>query len=107
MTLDLRDLEVFLAVERQGSFSRAASELLVSQPAVSERIRHLERVVGTEVFERTTRGASLTPAGEQLLPFAKRCAAIAAGGAVPIGDFDVGPARGIGVERTIDEHEEI
>ena len=78
MALDLRDLEVFLAVARRGSFGRAAGELLVSQPAVSERIRHLERVVGTPVFERTTRGATLTPAGEQLLPFAQRCAAIAA-----------------------------
>ena len=77
MTLDLRDLEVFLAVVRRGSFSRAANELLVSQPAVSERIRHLERVVGTEVFDRTTRGATLTTAGEQLLPYAQRCAALA------------------------------
>jgi len=77
MSLDLRDLEVFLAVTRQGSFGRAANELRVSQPAVSERIRHLERVVGTRVFERTTRGATLTPAGEQLLPYARRCAALA------------------------------
>ena len=78
MALDLRDLEAFLAVARRGSFSRAAGELLVSQPAVSERIRHLERAVGTPVFERTTRGATLTAAGEQLLPFAQRCAVIAA-----------------------------
>jgi len=77
MGLDLRDLEVFLAVARKGSFGRAANELLVSQPAVSERIRHLERVVGTRVFDRTTRGATLTPAGEQLLPYAQRCAALA------------------------------
>ena len=77
MGLDLRDLEVFLAVVRQGSFGKAANELLVSQPAVSERVRHLERVVGTQVFDRSTRGAALTPAGEQLLPFAQRCAALA------------------------------
>jgi DNA-binding transcriptional LysR family regulator len=49
----------------------------VSQPAVSERIRHLERVVGTRVFDRSTRGVALTPAGEHLLPFAQRCAALA------------------------------
>jgi DNA-binding transcriptional LysR family regulator len=77
MTLDLRDLEVFLAVVRRGSFSSAAGELLVSQPAVSERVRHLERVVGTRMFDRTTLGATLTPAGEQLLPFAQRCATLA------------------------------
>jgi DNA-binding transcriptional LysR family regulator len=77
MALDLRDLEFFLAVVREGSFGRAASELIVTQPAVSDRIRHLERVVGTEVFERTARGAVLTPAGEQLLPYAERCTALA------------------------------
>ena len=77
MSLDLRDLEVFLAVARRGSFSRAANELLVSQPAVSERIRNLERALGARVFDRTTRGATLTPAGDQLLPYAQRCAALA------------------------------
>jgi len=75
--LDPRDLEVFLAVERQGSFGRAAVELLVTQPAVSERVRHLERVVGRPLFERTTRGAALTTAGETLLPYARRCVALA------------------------------
>jgi DNA-binding transcriptional LysR family regulator len=77
MDLDLRDLAFFLAVERQGSFGRAAGELLVSQPAVSERIRHLERVVGGALFDRTSRGAVLTPAGTALLPYARRCVALA------------------------------
>ena len=77
MSLDLRDVAFFLAVERHGSFGRAASELMVTQPAVSERIRHLERVVGRSLFDRTTRGAVLTPAGRGLLPYAHRCAALA------------------------------
>jgi DNA-binding transcriptional LysR family regulator len=77
MDLDLRDLSFFLAVDRQGSFGRAATELLVSQPAVSERIRHLERVVGSALFDRTSRGAVLTPAGTALLPYARRCVALA------------------------------
>src|SRR6476660_8679257 len=77
MALDLRDLEFFLAVARHGSFGRAAAALIVSQPAVSERMRHLERVVGADVFERTARGAVLTAAGEQLLPYAERCTALA------------------------------
>jgi len=77
MDLDLHDLAVYLAVVREGSFGRAATSLLVSQPAVSERIRHLERVVGRPVFERTSRGAALTPAGEQLLPYAQRCLTLA------------------------------
>jgi DNA-binding transcriptional LysR family regulator len=75
--LDPRDLQVFLAVERHGSFGRAAVELMVTQPAVSERVRHLERVVGRSLFERTTRGASLTTAGETLLPYARRGVALA------------------------------
>ncbi len=73
MALDLQDLTVFVAVQRHGSFGRAASELLVTQPAVSERIRHLERVLARQVFERTPRGVRLTPAGEALLPYARRC----------------------------------
>ena len=77
MDLDLRDLAFFLAVERQGSFGRAARELMVTQPAVSERVRHLERVVGRAVFERTSRGAVPTPAGSALLPYARRCVALA------------------------------
>jgi DNA-binding transcriptional LysR family regulator len=77
MVLDLHDLEVFLAVERQGSFGRAATTLLVTQPAVSERIRQLERVIGRSVFERGRRGTTLTPAGEALLPYARRCITLA------------------------------
>jgi DNA-binding transcriptional LysR family regulator len=77
MSLDLRDLTVFLAVERKGSFGRAATELLITQPAVSERIRHLEREIGRPVFERSARGVKLTEAGEALLPYARRCDALA------------------------------
>jgi DNA-binding transcriptional LysR family regulator len=77
MSVSLEDMRVLAAVAEHGSFGRAAIELLVSQPAVSERIRHLERAVGMQLFERTTRGAVLTPAGEQLLPYAQRCLALA------------------------------
>jgi DNA-binding transcriptional LysR family regulator len=73
MDVDLRDLAVFLAVERQGSFGRAATELMISQPAVSERVRHLERAMGRELFDRTPRGTVLTSAGRALLPYAHRC----------------------------------
>jgi DNA-binding transcriptional LysR family regulator len=65
-------MSVFLAVVRQGSFSRAASSLLVSQPSVSERIVRLERTLGTKLFERGARGTSLTPAGSRFLPYAER-----------------------------------
>jgi DNA-binding transcriptional LysR family regulator len=75
--MELTDLRVFLAVAETGSFSRAAGELVRTQPAVSERVAGLERSVGTALFERTSRGARLTARGEQLLPYARRCIAIA------------------------------
>jgi DNA-binding transcriptional LysR family regulator len=72
MVMEAQDMAVFLAVVREGSFGRAATALLVSQPAVSERVVRLERAVGATLFNRGNRGASLTPAGERLLPYAQR-----------------------------------
>jgi DNA-binding transcriptional LysR family regulator len=100
MTLDLRDLEVFLAVARRGSFGRAANELLVSQPAVSERVRNLERALGARVFERTTRGAALTPAGEQLLPYAQRCTALAEEAVAVVQQHELHPRLVVAVHST-------
>lgn len=65
-------MSVFLAVVREGSFGRAATTLLVSQPSVSERVVRLERLVGVRLFNRTNRGATLTAAGQRLLPYAQR-----------------------------------
>jgi DNA-binding transcriptional LysR family regulator len=77
MAMELTDLRVFLAVAETGSFSRAAGALVRTQPAVSERVAGLERTVGAPLFERTSRGARLTTRGEQLVPYARRCIAIA------------------------------
>ena len=60
------DLEAFLAVAEVQSFSQAASELGLSQPAVTARIKHLEQVIGIPLFHRTTRRVSLTEAGVRL-----------------------------------------
>lgn len=65
-------MHVFLAVVREGSFGRAATTLLVSQPSVSERVVHLERTVGARLFDRSNRGATLTSAGQRFLPYAQR-----------------------------------
>jgi DNA-binding transcriptional LysR family regulator len=65
MDLDLTDLSTFLEVAVQGSFGRAATALHLSQPSVSTRIAGLERTVGSSLFTRTTRGASLTSAGRK------------------------------------------
>ena len=100
MAIDLRDLEVFLAVEQHGSFGRAGRQLLISQPAVSGRIRNLERTVGHPVFVRSTTGVTLTPAGEALVPYARRCVALAAEGEVAARAADGVPPFGIAVHST-------
>jgi DNA-binding transcriptional LysR family regulator len=56
------------AVARTGSFSAAARERHVSQPALSKGIAQLERALGGKLFARSTQGVSPTPFGEQLLP---------------------------------------
>lgn len=64
--LRLRDLHVFLAVVRLGSMARAARELGVSQPAVSEVIADLEHALGIKLLERGARGVTATAYGEAL-----------------------------------------
>jgi DNA-binding transcriptional LysR family regulator len=70
-SIALEHLEIFRAVVRQGSFSRAAVEMHLSQPAVSQRIRYLESVLGVLLFDRQ-RGTAvrLTAAGAHFLEFA-------------------------------------
>jgi DNA-binding transcriptional LysR family regulator len=72
MPIEAQDMVVFVTVVRDGSFGRAAASLMISQPAVSERVVRLERLVGATLFTRGNRGATLTPAGERLLPYAQR-----------------------------------
>ncbi|WP_281689017.1 LysR family transcriptional regulator [Pseudonocardia thermophila] len=68
----LRDLRYFVAVAEEGSFTKAATErLFVSQPALSKQIRQLESRLRAELFTRSARSVTLTPAGEALLPRAK------------------------------------
>jgi aminoethylphosphonate catabolism LysR family transcriptional regulator len=62
----------FLAVALRGSFSAAARNLGVSQPTVTNQVKQIEQRHGVELFYRSGRGATLTPAGETLLPFIQR-----------------------------------
>ncbi len=57
-------LEDFLALAASGNFSRAAQERHMTQPAFSRRVRALEEWVGTELFDRSSQPATLTPVGE-------------------------------------------
>jgi LysR family carnitine catabolism transcriptional activator len=70
--MDRRHLEYFLAVADLGSFTRAASALLIAQPSLSQAIAALERDLGSKLFERHGRGVRLTPAGDALVEPARR-----------------------------------
>ena len=70
--MDLFALETFLAVAEERSFSRAATRLHRTQPAVSQTIAKLEGELGESLFERSARDGSLTDAGEVLREYAQK-----------------------------------
>jgi len=72
MAIDLSQIETFLAVAREGSFSRAARKLFRTQPAISQTIRRLEQEVGEPLFDRSSRDATLTDAGRALTDYAEK-----------------------------------
>lgn len=74
--MELRQLEYFVAVVEERSFTRAAERERVAQPAVSAQIRRLERLVGQPLLTRSSRDVRLTQAGVAMLPHAR--AALAA-----------------------------
>jgi len=76
--VDLRQLEYFAAVARHRHFTRAAEELYVTQPALSQQVRRLERELGVDLLRRTSRHVALTEPGEVLLAGARRVLAEAA-----------------------------
>jgi DNA-binding transcriptional LysR family regulator len=64
----IQQLEYATAVARSGSFRRAAEELHISQPALSENVRRLERELGVEILDRRRSGARIGASGRELLP---------------------------------------
>jgi len=71
MTITLRQLEYFVAVVDEGSFTAAAARLHVTQPGLSHQIQALERDLGGPLLERLPRSVRLTPAGRITLPHAR------------------------------------
>lgn len=78
-TVNIRHIRSFLTVSRHRSFTRAALELNISQPALTMIIRQLEDIVGARLFDRTTRSVELTPEAQDFVPIAERL----------LGDFDI------------------
>ena len=70
--MDTRQLDYFVAVAEELNFTRAAQRMFAVQSTVSAGIRALERDLGTELFVRSTKAVSLTPAGAVVLPEARR-----------------------------------
>ncbi len=94
-------LKVFRAVATHLNFRRAAEELLLTQPAVTQQIHALEDEVGVPLFDRTGGRVRLTAAGEILLPFAEQLAslsqhaleAVASSSGNAVGELAVGASQ--------------
>src|SRR5690606_2115587 len=71
MVFDFR-LKVFYTVAQKLSFTKAASELFITQPAVTKHIREMELQIGAALFKRNGNSISITPSGEILLKYAEQ-----------------------------------
>lgn len=71
MTINFEYYKVFYFVSRYGSLTAAARELCISQPAVSQAVRQLEKEAGTRLFSRTSKGVQLTREGELLYHYVR------------------------------------
>ncbi|HEY0387176.1 MAG TPA: LysR family transcriptional regulator [Gaiellales bacterium] len=102
--MDLRQLRTLTEVAERGSFSAAAEALGISQPAVSQQIRALERGAGGRLLDRSGRGVALTERGELVLRHARRMLALSEefrrdldeGGDELSGALVVGSSTGLG-----------
>src|SRR3954452_4949785 len=70
-SLDLEHLRTLVAIAECGGFSKAAAVRHISQPALSQHVRLLERGLKRKLFEKDGRGMKFTPAGEQVLAEAR------------------------------------
>ena len=68
--LEFSLLRTFLAIVHSGSMGRAASAVCRTQPAVSQQMFRLEKIIGRKIFSRTKGGVKLTRHGEMLVPYA-------------------------------------
>src|ERR1700733_7274024 len=67
LAIELRHLRYFVALADAGTFTRAAEQMFIAQPTLSQQIRRLEEMVGTPLLQRRREGLRLTKAGSVLL----------------------------------------
>lgn len=91
--MNYNHLMIFLAVAEEGSVSRGADRLCISQPAVSKQLGLLEASLRAKLFDRLPKGVRLTDAGELLLGYARRLSALESEAEQAMGELQ-GLARG-------------
>jgi DNA-binding transcriptional LysR family regulator len=85
--MELRQLEYFVAVAEEASFTRAAARVRVAQPGVSAQIRRLEREFGQPLLDRSGRTVRLTEAGAAVLPYARAALGAVAGAKLAVDEL--------------------
>jgi len=87
VSFDLRQLRAFCAIVEQGNFSRAASEIRLTQPTLSTHIRNLEESLGVRLFDRTGRASEVTPAGRVFHEYARQILALSESASQAVNSF--------------------
>jgi DNA-binding transcriptional LysR family regulator len=103
--MTLRQVTYFLAVADDGSFTIAARKLRIAQPSLSQQVQALERDLGANLLERTSRGVRLTAAGREFLPEARAMLAAAQRGRLAVrhaealegGELEIATVRSLAV----------
>ena len=70
--ITIQQMEAIIALVAEGSFSRAAKRMLLTQPALTKNIKNAEDCIGARLFNRSSTGISLTPEGKILYDYARR-----------------------------------
>lgn len=107
--MDIRQLRYFLAITRCGSFSRAARELNVAQPALSQHVAHLEAELGVRLLNRSKKGVTTTESGAALVGHAEiilrqmahAMQDVQARSDTPSGDVVIGLPSSLAIEMTL------
>lgn len=88
--MELGQLQAFLAVVRDGSFTSAATRLNLTQPSLSARIQQLEQSLGSDLFYRDRRPVQLTPTGQVFIDYAERALGILDAGTTAVREAQQG-----------------